>query len=89
MQNHKKEIREIGDIRLAEFAGIPENEWNENYKGKRAMKKSVNENMSVAKAKKLYKKHFCVYFVHLCYSISPKINNTKLKQRNDVFNDLI
>ena len=43
LQNHKKEIREMGDIRLAEFAGIPENEWNENHKARKSMKKSVNE----------------------------------------------
>ena len=27
LQSHKKEIKELGDVRLAQWAGIPEEEW--------------------------------------------------------------
>ena len=43
LQNHQEEIKKMGDIVLAQWADIPEEEWNENHKGKRTAKKSVNE----------------------------------------------
>lgn len=29
LQDHHKEIKELGDITLAQWAGIPEEEWQE------------------------------------------------------------
>ena len=32
LQNHQKKIKEIGDVKLAEWAGISEEEWNDKTK---------------------------------------------------------
>lgn len=70
-----------------EQEGYPDEEWNENHKARKSMKKSVNENMSVAKAKKLYKKHGMLFLDdeegQEAYDVLYNAGYT-MKKKNDV-----